>query len=132
MESTKRKENINDRDIQVILGTLLRAGVIISMTIVLIGGIIFLIHHKGAIVDYKVFKPEISDLSSIAAIFNGVATFHGDAIVQFGVLMLIFTPIARIIFAIFSFFIERDYLYVIIGFIILGIITISLSGGLAH
>ncbi|RDC57493.1 DUF1634 domain-containing protein [Pedobacter chinensis] len=129
---TVKKENINDKDIQIILGTLLRAGVIISMGIVLIGGIIFLIHNKGVITDYKVFRPELSKFSSIAAIFKGVSTFHGDAIVQFGILMLIFTPIARIVFAIFSFLIEKDYLYVIIGFIILAIITISLNGGLAH
>lgn len=130
--STAKKENINDKDIQVVLGTLLRAGVIISMSIVLIGGIVFLIHNKGIITDYKVFKPELSKFSSIAAIFRGLSTFHGDAIVQFGILMLIFTPIARIVFAIFSFFLERDYLYVLIGFIILAIITISLNGGLAH
>lgn len=129
---TTGKENLNDKDIQVILGTLLRAGVIISMSIVLIGGAIFLIHNKGAITDYKVFKPELNKFSSIVAIFKGVATFQGDAIVQFGILMLIFTPIARIVFAIFSFLIERDYLYVLIGFIILAIITISLNGGLAH
>lgn len=127
-----RKENLNDRDIQVILGTLLRAGVIISMSIVLLGGIIYLVHNKFVITDYAVFKPEQSKFSSIASIFKGVLTFHGDAIVQFGVLMLIFTPIARIVFALFSFLIERDYLYVLIGIIILGIITISLNGGLAH
>ena len=130
--SMTKKNNINYKDIQVVLGTLLRAGVIISMSIVLIGGIIFLIHNKGVITDYKVFKPELSKFSSIAEIFKGVSTLHGDAIVQFGILMLIFTPIARIFFAIFSFFLERDYLYVIIGFIILAIITISLNGSLAH
>ena len=130
--STAKKENLNDRDIQIILGTLLRAGVIISMSIVLVGGVIFLIHNKGVITDYKVFKPELSKFSSIASIFKGVLTFQGDAIVQFGVLMLIFTPIARIVFAIFSFLIERDYLYVLIGLIILAIITVSLNGGLAH
>lgn len=130
--STAKKQNISDKDIQVVLGTLLRAGVIISMSIVLIGGVVFLIHNNGVITDYKVFKPELSKFSSIAAIFRGLSTFHGDAIVQFGILMLIFTPIARIIFAIFSFFLERDYLYVLIGFIILAIITISLNGGLAH
>jgi len=129
---TNKQENLNDKDIQVILGTLLRAGVIISMSIVLIGGALFLIHNKGGTTDYKVFKPELAKFSSIAEIFKGVLTLHGDAIVQFGILMLIFTPIARIVFAIFSFLIERDYLYVLIGFIILAIITISLNGGLAH
>ncbi|MFC4212914.1 DUF1634 domain-containing protein [Pedobacter lithocola] len=130
--NTPKKENLSDKDIQIILGRLLRAGVIISMSIVLIGGSIFLIHNKGAITDYKVFKPELSKFSSINAIFKGVLTFHGDAIVQFGILMLIFTPIARIVFAIFSFLIEKDYLYVLIGLIILAIITVSLNGGLAH
>ncbi|WP_316739671.1 DUF1634 domain-containing protein [Pedobacter aquatilis] len=123
---------MKEKDIQVLLGTLLRAGVIISMSTVLIGGIIFLIHNNGAITDYKVFTPELSKFSSVLEILKGVTTFKGDAIVQFGVLMLIFTPIARIIFAIFSFLIEKDYLYVLIGFIILAIIAISLSGGLAH
>ncbi|MFD2583682.1 DUF1634 domain-containing protein [Pedobacter vanadiisoli] len=131
MDSAK-KENLNDKDIQLILGTLLRAGVIISMGIVLIGGAIFLVHHNGSITDYKVFKPELNKFSSIEGIFRGVLTLQGDAIIQFGILMLIFTPIARIVFAIFSFLIERDYLYVLIGFIILAIITISLNGGLAH
>jgi len=130
--SIEKKQNLNDKDIQVILGTLLRSGVIISMSIVLIGGAIFLVHNQGSITDYKVFKPELSSFSSIAAIFKGVLTFRGDAVIQFGILMLIFTPIARIVFAIFSFLIERDYLYVLIGFIILAIITISLNGGLAH
>lgn len=126
------KGNIKDKDIQLILGTLLRAGVIISMGIVLVGGVIFLIHNKGEITDYKVFKPELAKFSSISAIFKGVLTLQGDAVVQFGILMLIFTPIARIVFAIFSFLVERDYLYVLIGIIILAIITISLNGGLAH
>jgi len=125
-------KDIKEKDIQVLLGTLLRAGVIISMSIVLVGGVIFLIHNNGVITDYKVFTPELSKFSSITEIFAGLLTMQGDAIVQFGVLMLIFTPIARIAFAIFSFSLEKDYLYVLIGFIILAIIAISLSGGIAH
>jgi len=131
MERTK-KQKLDDKDIQLILGTLLRAGVMLSMGIVLIGGVIYLIHNKGLIVDYSVFKPELSNFSSIAAILKGVLTLRGDAVVQFGILMLIFTPIARIVFALFSFLIERDYLYVLIGLLILLIIAISLNGGLAH
>ena len=129
---TIKKENISDKDIQVVLGTLLRAGVIISMSIVLAGGLIFLIHHNDILTDYKVFKPELAKFSSVISIFKGVLSFQGDAIVQFGILMLIFTPVARIVFAIFSFLIERDYLYVGIGIIILAIITFSLNSGITH
>ena len=40
-------------------------------------------------------------------------------------LLLILTPVARIIFAIVGFFLEKDYLYVAIGIIILSIILTS-------
>ena len=132
MMSEVKKNNINDRDIQVILGTLLRAGVLLSMAFVILGGVIYLVNHQGVITDYNVFKPELAKFSSIGAIFSGLLSFKGDAIVQFGILMLIFTPIARIVFSIFSFALERDYLYVFICFIVLAIIAVSLSGGLAH
>lgn len=119
-------------DVNKVLAVLLRAGVILSMVIVLIGGLVYLIKHNGVWVDYSVFKPELNSLSSIGGIFKGVLTLKGDAIVQFGILLLIFTPIARIIFAMISFFVERDYLYLFIGLIILAIISVSLTGGLAH
>ncbi len=126
------KSKMNDKDMQVVVGTLLRAGVIISMVIVLIGGVVYLFGHSGQSVDYKVFTPELASFSSVASIFKGLGSLRGDAIIQFGILLLIFTPIARVILAIVSFFMERDYLYVLIGLIILLIISLSLSGGFTH
>lgn len=124
------KENKNffaDKDIQVILGTLLRVGVISSMTVVFIGGLIYLFFNHSNLIDYAKFDPGKSGLSSIAAIFSGLKTFDGASIIQFGTILLIFTPIARVVFSIFSFLIERDYLYVLIGLMVLSIILYSLS-----
>lgn len=129
MQETKQ---ITDKDIQSLVGNLLRAGVYISMCIVIIGGIIFLFDHGSEKIDYAVFDINKVSLKTVAAIFEEVITFKGVAIVQFGLLMLIFTPIARVIMAVVSFFIEKDYLYVLIGLIVLSIIMISLSGGFAH
>lgn len=116
-----------DKDIQLILGTLLRVGVIISVSIVLIGGFIYLFANHGHRVDYREFNPGKSGYASIASILAGVRVMDGAAIVQFGVVLLIFTPVARIVFSVFSFLIERDYLYVLIGLIVLCIILFSLS-----
>lgn len=129
MEQTK---NITDKDIQSLVGNLLRAGVYISMGIVILGGIIYLFDHGNEKINYAVFDMNKVSLKTVAAIFTEVITFRGVAIVQFGLLMLIFTPIARVIMAVVSFFIEKDYLYVLIGLIVLSIIMISLSGGFAH
>ncbi len=129
MEQTK---NITDKDIQSLVGNLLRAGVYISMGIVILGGIIYLFDHSSEKINYAVFDMNKVSLKTVAAIFEEVITFKGAAIVQFGLLMLIFTPIARVMMAVISFFIEKDYLYVVIGLIVLAIIMVSLSGGFAH
>lgn len=127
------KENKNffaDRDIQIILGTLLRVGVIASMSVVLIGGIVYLAFNHSEIVDYSQFDSVKSGFSTISDIFIGLGGLKGSAIIQFGILLLIFTPIMRVVFSIFSFLIERDYLYVLIGAFVLCVILFSLSNKL--
>ena len=120
-----------DKDIQVILGTLLRVGVILSMSVVFIGGVIYLMSRSSNLADYHIFNPGGTPYASIWAILEGLKTFDGAAIIQFGTLLLIFTPITRVVFSIFSFLIERDYMYVLIGMFVLGVILFSLSNKLA-
>ncbi len=126
------KHYLGDKDVQIILGTLLRVGVLVSTGIVLIGGVIFLIDSPHQTVSFENFKPEDTKFSSIAEILIGLKTFDGLAIIQFGVLMLIFTPIARVVFSIFSFLMEKDYMYVVIGIIVLCVIITSLYLDIAH
>ncbi|WP_316823362.1 DUF1634 domain-containing protein [Pedobacter gandavensis] len=125
--SSIRKNFFADRDIQLILGTLLRLGVITSMSVVLVGGFLYLLSHHSETIDYRNFNPNKSGLSSIPAIFFGLRELDPKAIIQFGTLLLIFTPVARVVFSIFSFLIERDYLYVLIGSFVLLVILYSLS-----
>lgn len=126
------KHYLGDKDVQLILGTLLRVGVLISTGIVLIGGILFISTHTNQKVSFENFKPEETKFSSIASIFIGLRRLDGLAIIQFGVLLLIFTPIARVVFSIFSFLMEKDYMYVLIGMIVLCVIITSLYLDVAH
>ncbi|TKC05423.1 DUF1634 domain-containing protein [Pedobacter polaris] len=130
--SKQIKHYLGDKDVQVILGTLLRVGVIVSTAVVLLGGIIFLSTHNNQKVSFSDFKPEESKFSSVAEILGGLKTLDGLAIIQFGVLLLIFTPIARVVFSIFSFLMEKDYMYVLIGIIVLCVIITSLYLDVAH
>lgn len=125
-------KKINDKDIQLLIGNLLRVGVYLSMGIVLIGAFIYLSAHGSEKVNYGMFNPDKVSLKTIPVIFSSVTSFKGNSVMQFGLLMLIFTPIARVIMAIGSFFLEKDYLYVTIGLIVLAIITVSLNSGIAH
>lgn len=126
------KHYLGDKDVQLILGTLLRVGVLLSTGIVLVGGILFISTHTQQKVSFENFKPEAAKFSSIGAIFVGLRRFDGLAIIQFGVLLLIFTPIARVVFSIFSFLMEKDYMYVLIGLIVLCVIITSLYLDVAH
>jgi uncharacterized membrane protein len=126
----KSRHYFADKDVQVILGTLLRVGVILSMSVVLLGGIIYLLHHGKGLVDYKIFDSSKNQYASILAIFEGIKRMDSQAVIQFGVLLLIFTPITRVVFSIFSFLIERDYMYVLIGVFVLCVILFSLSNKL--
>lgn len=128
--SDGKKNFLADKDIQVILGTLLRVGVMAAMTVVLVGGLFYLVGHHDAKIAYRIFSPNQSGFSSIPAIFIGLKDLDAKAIIQFGTLLLIFTPIARVVFSIFSFLIERDYLYVFIGLFVLTVILYSLSDNL--
>ena len=131
MKNISSTHPIQDRDIEKIVGKLLRFGVITASLIVLSGGILFLIQYgTGIRPDYHIFKGEESSYITFGGIFMGVFTLKPMAIIQFGVLLLIITPIMRIVFSLFAFIQEKDKLYVVITLIVLAIILGSTFGGL--
>lgn len=122
----KLKNKISDYDIESVMGTLLITGVIISGTLILVGGVYYLFQFGFIKPNFHTFSGEPSNLRSIKQILNGVIHFDSLALIQAGILLLIATPISRVIFSIIGFLFEKDYLYVIISLIVLGIITYSI------
>jgi uncharacterized membrane protein len=118
-----------DKDMQVVIGWVLRTGVFLSMTIVIIGGIIYLYRHGHSIVNYSEFKGIPNFIHSFNGIINGIVTIRGRAIIQAGIILLIATPVIRVAFSAIGFILEKDYLYTGITFIVLLIIFISAFSG---
>jgi len=75
-----------------------------------------------------VFEGEPSDLHSLHGIVRDAMTLNGRGIIQLGLLFLIATPVARVVFSIFGFAEERDGLYVFFTLIVLAILLFSLVG----
>jgi uncharacterized membrane protein len=117
-----------DLRIEIIIGSLLRAGVMLAASVVLIGGVLYLARHGHETVNYTTFNGEPEALKSIPTVLEGTASLHARAIIQFGLLLLIATPIARVAFAAFAFALEKDYMYVIITLIVLAVLLYSLLG----
>jgi len=118
-----------DRQIDEIMGTLLRIGVGLAAAIVFVGGIVYLGRHRVPPTDYRVFQGEPVELRTISGIFHEARAFRGRGLVQLGLLVLIATPIARVAFSFFAFLWQRDWTYVLVTVIVLGLLTYSLVGG---
>jgi uncharacterized membrane protein len=118
-----------DRDMQAVIGWILRIGVFVSMAIVTVGGVFFIIRHGFSSPDYSIFKGIPTFISSPRRIFEAVVSLHGQAIIQLGIVLLIATPVIRVVFAIIGFLMEKDYLYTLISAIVLLIILFSMLSG---
>lgn len=101
----------------------------VSALVVLIGGILYLIQYGSQLPDYHVFRGEPSDLRSLQGILQDAFSWHSRGVIQFGILLLMATPVVRVAFSLFAFGLEGDRTYMIVTAIVLILLIYSLSGG---
>jgi uncharacterized membrane protein len=123
------KRKWTDRDVEMIIGNILRWGVAAAATIIFIGGGYYLFLYGGDLPNYRSFQGEPEDLRAVGSIVKAAFALRSRGIIQFGLLLLIAVPIARVIFSVFAFAMERDYSYVVITLIVLTFLMFSLLGG---
>jgi uncharacterized membrane protein len=119
----------SDRQLQLILGNVLRTGVLTAATVVLLGGALYLARHGAARPSYAAFRGEPSDLCSIGGIMADVISGSGRGIIQLGLLLLIATPVMRVAMALAGFAWQRDRTYVLVSLTVLVLLLYSLFGG---
>jgi uncharacterized membrane protein len=123
---------MDDRRLEAIIGRLLQIGVLAAAATVLAGGVIYLVQSHSGHVDYRSFVPLGSsapgnpDLLSLSGIVRSAIHFDSLGLIQFGLLLLIATPVARVALAVVGFALERDRLYTVVSLIVLLILTFSL------
>jgi uncharacterized membrane protein len=116
------KKTIQDKDLELIIGQLLRYGVLLSSLIVVAGGIVYLIRHGYQQPAFDTFRGEPDKMRKPLEMLKAIGHGEGRPLIALGLLLLILTPIARIVFSIFGYLLEKDYLYVLITFFVLGVI----------
>lgn len=120
------RRSAEDEDFDALLAAVLRAGVVISALVVGFGGALFVVRHGGERPSYHVFRGEPGDLRSLAGITANALRGGGRGLVQLGLLLLIATPVARVVFSVVGFIRERDWLYVVVTLIVLALLSYSL------
>ncbi|WP_293882280.1 MULTISPECIES: DUF1634 domain-containing protein [unclassified Sphingobacterium] len=130
MKHVFSKHYWGDKDISLLVGQILRTGVVIASSILVLGGILYLIvHGQETVPNYSDFVGEENANTTITGIITGALSRNVPQVIQLGVLLLICTPIVRVIGSLFGFVIEKDKLYIIITLIVLAVIIGSILSG---
>lgn len=121
---------MTDERLEQMVGTLLRVGVLSSAFIVLAGGVWWLVEKGRSVPAYHQFHAEPTQLRSIFAVLGGLGHLQPETLIQFGLLVLIATPLARVALAWLAFVLERDRTYVVLTLIVLAVLLYSLAQSL--
>lgn len=116
-----------DKRVERVIGALLRWGVILAAAVVLAGGAMYLVRYGSTVSDYRVFRGEASDLRDLSGIVAGAASLDSRGLIQFGLLLLIAVPVARVAFSVVAFTLQRDRTYVVVTLIVLAVLLYSLT-----
>ncbi|HEX2970760.1 MAG TPA: DUF1634 domain-containing protein [Tepidisphaeraceae bacterium] len=118
---------------ELLISTVLRTGVVTSLSIVVLGTILSFIHHP----EYLSSPPTLDRLTRPGAAFPhtltdvaaGVVALRGQSIVAVGLLLLIATPVLRVAVSTLIFLHERDRVFTLITLLVLGLLLLSFGLG---
>lgn len=121
--STEQRE----RRFELLLGQLLRLGVMLSAVVVFAGGLLYVMKFGAQMPQYGIFRGEPTDIRYASDILRDALAGHALGIIQLGLVLLIATPVARVAFSVVEFAAERDWLYVATTLLVLAVLIYSLA-----
>ena len=117
---------VSDEEVELRVGALLTAGVLVASVLVATGGLVYLIKYGGTRPHHETFTGEPDDLTSIGGIVKAASQLRGRGLIQLGLLVLLATPVARVAFSLYSFIRQRDRTYVFMTAFVLVLLLGSL------
>lgn len=123
------EKTASEQQLEFLLSNILKYGVLIASAIVLLGGILYLIRHGFEPADYHIFRGTPSEFRSPAGVTNAIVAGSRRGIIQLGLLVLIATPILRVVISLLAFIWRRDFVYIIVTSLVLTALIYSLAGG---
>ncbi len=100
------------------VGAVLATGVVLSLAILIWGAVLYLLNPGAA-----------EAPRTVLGIFRGAVELNSTATINLGLLVLLSTPVVRIIAAGIAFTLERSYKFALISLGVLSILTISIMIG---
>ena len=129
------RDEAAERQTELFISWLLRGGVGISAALVVIGIALVFVHHPT----FRTSTTELAALTSghlefprtVRQVLASAVAGHGEGIAMVGLLLLIATPVLRVVVSIVLFARERDGLFVAITATVLALLLLSFVLGAA-
>jgi uncharacterized membrane protein len=124
--------NLRDPEsMNVVIGKVLRYGVILSGAIILLGAIGLVttngLSDVSGMLTYNPNAVPHDNLDvSLSGLVHGLVTFSAFSWIELGVIVLIATPVSRVVISVLLFAAERDRLYVLITAVVLALLLFSM------
>ena len=117
------------RRVELLISNLLRAGVLISFTLIVAGTITSFIRHPEYLTNpsarQHLTQPGAAFPHTLHDLAADLQKLRGQAIVALGLLFLIATPVIRVGVSIFAFIYERDRIYTFITAVVFSLLLLS-------
>lgn len=114
------------RDLEASLATVLTAGTALAAAVLLVGLVVYLLRDHGTQLDFKTFVARRQ--SGVFGVFRDAAQMDGASVMQLGLVLLILTPVTRVLFTLLAFLYKRDWMYVVVTAIVLSVLLYGLFG----
>lgn len=117
------------RTAELLIGRVLQAGVTLAALVMLAGGLLYLSHTAGVRPsNYSRFAGEPAQLTTPGGIVAGALSGDSLGVMMLGLLLLIATPVLRVLLSVGIFLMERDWIFVAITLFVLAVLLYSLVG----
>jgi uncharacterized membrane protein len=119
------------REFEIAVGRLLNIATLTAGAVIVVGIVWSIVAISGRRPAFAPFEPAAATFRSIPGILSGwsnPAAAKPLVLVQFGVVLLVLTPLLRVAFTLISFSRQRDWLYAAFALFVLVALSLGLAG----
>src|SRR5271163_3438914 len=129
MQQPPQHQGPTDMQMDSAIANMLRFGISLAATLMILGGWFYLQHPTMQPADYAHFHGSSTDLHNLGKVLAGARLADSTSVLELGIMLLIATPVARVALCVVDFARQRDKLYVAVSFGVLMVLLYSLFHG---
>lgn len=129
MQQSPQHQGPTDMQMDSAIANTLRFGISLAATLMILGGWFYLQHPTMQPADYAHFHGSSTDLRNLGKVLTGARLADSTSVLELGIVLLVATPVARVMLCVVDFARQRDKLYVAISVFVLLVLLYSLFRG---